>query len=126
MSGGGRSNARSVVIAGLAAGLTVAEIARQANVGEATIRRWRKNPDFTQAVENARAELISSTVGRLSDSATAAVQTLRELLSPTQPPSVRLGAARAVLELGVRLRESEELAKRVAILEEIIQSEGRR
>lgn len=126
MAGGSRANAKSAVLAALAAGLTVQEAAKQCGVGERTIYRWKRNPDFAKAVDDARTELIGRTVGRLSDSATTAVQTLRELLSPTQPPSVRLGAAKAVLELGVRLRESEELARRIAALEDTVLKETKR
>lgn len=47
--------------------------------------------------------------------------TLGELLNATSD-SVRLGAARAVLELGVRLRETEELELRIASLEQRVPS----
>ena len=100
--------------------MTVVEVARQAGVGEATVRRWRKNPAFAKAVEDARSELISNTVGRLSDSATAAVAVLKRLLSEDTPPSVRLGAARAILEMASRYRESEELERRLTVLEEAV------
>lgn len=120
MAGGSRANARAAVIAALAAGLTIRETAQQTGVSEGTIYRWRRKPDFTKAVESARSELISNTVGRLSDSATAAVAVLRRLLSEDTPPSVRLGAARAILEMASRYRESEELERRLTVLEEAV------
>jgi hypothetical protein len=47
---------------------------------------------------------------------TEAADTLRALLR-AKSRSVRLGAARAILELGTRLRESVELEQRIAALE---------
>lgn len=106
--------------------MSAPEVARQCGIHEATVRRWLRRADFKAKVDAARGELVSQTVGRLSDSTTAAVLVLKRLLSEDTPPSVRLGAARAILEMAARYRESEELAKRVAALEEIVQSEGRR
>jgi HEAT repeat protein len=47
-----------------------------------------------------------------------AADTLRDLLT-AESESVRLGAARAMLELGVRVRDSVELGERVAELERL-------
>jgi len=67
--------------------------------------------------EAARAELVSRAVGSLADASAAAVTTLRALLE-ADSESVRLGACRAILDLGLRLREAEELERRIAALEE--------
>jgi len=40
-------------------------------------------------------------------------------MAPAVAPTTRLGAARAVLELGTRLRESEDLERRLAALEAV-------
>lgn len=117
MASGDRGSARAAVVAGLAAGLTKTEVARQTNVSHTTINRWLKQEEFRQWVEDARAELVSRTIGRLVDATTGAVATLVELLGPGTPPAVRLGAARTILEMAVRYRESEELEKRLAALE---------
>ena len=53
----------------------------------------------------------------MADAAGEAAATLRGLLG-ARNELVRLGAARAILELGVRLREAGELAERIAILED--------
>jgi hypothetical protein len=50
--------------------------------------------------------------------ANEAVRTLLELLKGASPPAARLGAARAVLELGMKVRETAELEQRLAALEE--------
>ena len=120
MAGGVRANAQAVAVAGLAAGLTMTEVARQAGVSDRTIRRWLKRDAFRRRVEDARTELITGTVGKLADSAGEAVATLRQLLREGNPPATRLGAARVILEMASRYRESEELERRLTVLEEAV------
>lgn len=125
MAGGARTNARAVAVAALAAGLPQGEVARRAGVSDRTLRRWLKQDAFRRQVEDARAGLISSTVGRLADATTDAVATLVALLGTGNPPAARLGAARAILEMANRYRESEELEKRLAALEEAVAARER-
>jgi hypothetical protein len=54
-----------------------------------------------------------------------AVKSLLALLKDTVPPAVRLGAARAVIDLAAKMRESAELEPRVAALEQHIAAGGR-
>ena len=61
--------------------------------------------------------MVGRAVARLSATSTLAADCLRELLE-AKAETVRLGAARAILELGSKLREHEELAERIAALEE--------
>jgi lambda repressor-like predicted transcriptional regulator len=118
MSGNGRTWARSRVVAELAAGSTVAAAAKTAGVAERTIRRWLAEPAFKSEVDAARAQMVSDALGRLSDSATAAARALRAIVEDNQmPPGVRVSAARNILEMGTRLRESVELEQRIAALE---------
>lgn len=56
-------------------------------------------------------------MGRLADISTKAVDTLEALLG-AESDSVKLGAARIILEAGTRLREIVELEERLAELEE--------
>lgn len=108
------------LVAALAAGATYAEAAARAGVSERTARRRMDDPAFRAALDDARAEVVSRAVDRLSATATDAVDTLAALLDPGVPPPTRLGAARAVLELGSRLREEHDLAARLGALEEAL------
>jgi hypothetical protein len=116
-AGGDRQDADQALVAALAAGTTKQEAARLIGVGERTIYRRLEDPEFRRCVDQARGELVSRTVGRLTDASTAAVTTLRALLE-AESESVRLGACRAILELGRKLRESAFELLRLAELEE--------
>jgi hypothetical protein len=100
----------------LAAGTTLRVACRKDNVGETTVKRWLKDPLFLRRVTELRSEMTNRALGRLCDGMAFAADALRKLLS-AESESVRLGAARAVLELGTKLRESVELEQRVTALE---------
>ena len=113
----GRRSADAVLIARLAAGATRADAAAAAGVGQRTVYRRLNDAAFARQVAAARAALVSQAVGRLADAASAAAATLRALLD-AEPESIRLGAARAVLELGAKLRAADELEARIVALEQ--------
>src|SRR5205823_14914021 len=106
------------LIVALASGSTVQDAAATAGVSVATAHRRLADKGFQHCVTEARDELVSLTVGRLAKATSRAVDTLDALLGDQTPPAVRLGAARAVLEMAAKYREAEELTERVAALED--------
>ncbi len=126
MSGGNRKNANEALITALAGGSKIEDAAREAGISESTAYRRLRDPDFRKKVADARAEMVSQAIGRLTLASTGATVTLIKLLAEPTPPAVRLGAARSILELGAKLRESEELEQRVAALEESMAQEADR
>jgi hypothetical protein len=115
MATNGRNN--DALALALAAGDSIAAAAAKAGMGERTAYRRLADPDFRRRVAELRAEMIGRALGKLADGMTEAADVLRQLLAGQTPPAVRLGAARSILELGVKLRESVELEQRVAALE---------
>jgi hypothetical protein len=114
VSGGARQNADAALIASLAAGKTVQDAAADAGVSVATAHRRLAEDGFRQRVTAARDEMIARAVGQLSEAAADAVAALRDLLKPATPPAVRLGAARAALEMALKGREATDLAEEIA------------
>lgn len=113
-----RRNDGPLVIA-LASGKTIPEASVATGLCQRVISRRLKEPAFVRAVADARAEMIARATSMLADASAEAVRTLRDLLK-SDKPMIRLGAARAILELGTKLRESEEYEKRIAALEAAI------
>jgi hypothetical protein len=106
-----------VLVAAIAGGATIADAASRANVSESTVYRRLSEPVFQREITQARSDMVSQSSGRLAVLAAAAAMTLGNLLKANSE-TVRLGAARAILELGGKLRETEELEARIAALEE--------
>jgi hypothetical protein len=102
----------------LAAGRTQPEAAKSAGCGTRTIKTWlHDQPAFGRRVAELRSEMTSRALGRLADGMASAAETLGFLSRKGKSETVRLGAARAVLELGNKLREAVELEARIAALE---------
>ncbi len=111
-----RRKGDDALVVALARGQTCRAAAAEAGISEKTAGRRVQEPAFRQAVATARSQMFSEAVGQLAEAAVEAAGTLRALLA-AQSETVQLGAARAILEAGPRLRESEELAARVSELE---------
>jgi hypothetical protein len=120
----GRRNADDMLMLALACGATLENAAAQAGVSKSTVRRRAKDPEFQAQVQALRADMVQRTSGALTAAGTESVRTLLDLQKPTAPPPVRLGAAKAVLEIGMKVREMAELQQRLAALEEQMAGEG--
>jgi hypothetical protein len=105
------------LILALASGATVQGAARQCQVHERTVYRRLEDPAFQARVQEARGEMVKRSAGMLTAAAGESVRTLLSLQKDSAPPAVRLGAARAVIELGIKVRELADLESRIAALE---------
>ncbi|MCY2991310.1 MAG: IS630 transposase-related protein [Planctomycetota bacterium] len=119
MAGGSRKKAESAFVAAIVTGGTVADAAKTARIGERTAYAWLKRGDVRSEITEARGRMVSQACGRLSDACTAAADTLRALLL-AESETVRLGAARSLLEMTVSLRREVDFAERVAAIEAYI------
>src|SRR5437870_3553232 len=108
MAENGRLKGDHALLLAMAEGRTVREAASVANVSERTATRRLADPDFHRRVVEARAEMMARALGKLADGMAEAADALRQLLG-AKSESVRLGAARSILELGNKLRESAEI-----------------
>jgi hypothetical protein len=97
---------------------TLGAAARRCGVNEKTLRRWRaEDEEFKQAFAQARTARFHEAMDRVQALTITAVATLEALMGPTAPPTVRLGAARTVAELGMHQHEADTIVKRLDELE---------
>ena len=102
----------------VAGGQTVKAAAESCSCSERQGYRISATPEFKSRVSAIRAEMTSQAVGELSAAASEAVTTIRELLASTNEPSVRLNAAKAILNALGPMSELGELRERLATLEQ--------
>jgi hypothetical protein len=119
----GRRNADEALALAVASGQTLRAAAEVADVSERTAARRWSDLGFRRRVDALRSEMAGRALGRLADGLTEAADTLRGLLK-ADADTVKLGAARALLELGTKLRESVELAGRVEEIERLLSEDG--
>ncbi len=89
----------------LACGATVEAAAKQCQIHERTVYRRLGDRDFKARLQEIRTDMVRRAAGMLTAAANEAVRTLLNLQKDSTPPAVRLGAARAILEMGIKLRE---------------------
>jgi hypothetical protein len=115
----GKANADELIATALAAGATAAEAATQAKVNPRTVFRRLQDQGFRDRVAELRGQMLSRTLGKLSDGTVEAAEALREMVKE-ETGAVRLGAAKALIDLTVKVRESVDLEEQVKELEQRI------
>jgi hypothetical protein len=88
----------------LASGATFAEAAEAAGVSKSTVQRRMADPSFRAGVGAERDDLIARVRGGMIARAECAALVLMELAQSGRSESVRLGAARSILELALDTR----------------------
>ncbi len=112
-----RQSIDEALLLALACGGTVENAARSAGTSARTAHRRLQEPGFQQRLRAMRCDMVQRTAGMLTAASLESVKTLLALQEGSQPPNVRLGAARAIVELGLKVREMTEVHERLAVLE---------
>jgi len=118
-----RAQAATVAALAVAAGKPIATAAAEAGIGERTLYTWLRKTEFKRRVDELRDRLVSEAVGKLSKSMGSAADVLEKLLR-SRDEGTRLKSSRAILELAVRLRDHDEMARRLADLERRLDEGG--
>jgi hypothetical protein len=106
----------------LAYGSTVKQAAAAAGVSERTAYRRLDDPEFVAKLDAIKADFMERAVRMLSATSIESIKTLVSLQSQSVPERIRLGAAKAALSLGIRIREEQELSRRLEGVEQMLKS----
>jgi hypothetical protein len=120
----GRRNADDQLLLALACGATLEGASRQAGVSLRTANRRAADAEFKRRLNGLRWEMVQRALGMLTAAMGESAKTLVVLQKETVPSSSRLGAARAVFEIGMKLREQHDLEQRLVALEERLDAEA--
>jgi hypothetical protein len=113
-----KKNEDSLLLA-LACGATVEAAARQCGLSERTVYNRLGDDEFKKRLERVRADMVDRSAGMLTAAGGEAIRTLLTLQKDSTP-TVRLGAARTILEMGLKIRQMVDLEQRMAELEELV------
>jgi hypothetical protein len=98
---------------------SVEEAARVAGVAPRTLYRWLKQKEFDAAYREARRAAFGQAIARLQQMSGAAISVLgKVLVDPNTPASTKVRAVDSVLNHAAKAMELEDIAVRVAALEE--------
>jgi hypothetical protein len=97
---------------------TIGESAAQCGISERTLLRWLAEPEFSEAYQKAKSDLLAAATGKLRFESVKAVDVLATVAGNAEAPaSARAGAARAIIQLALDANTAENLEARIAILE---------
>jgi hypothetical protein len=109
-----------VLLAALLSGATLKAAAEQADCSERTLRRRLGDEAFRGRLDEARREVLSAIVARLTAAGDRAVGVLLELLEEPTPAAVRRAAAKDVLASLETLGVAPDLLTRLERLEVLL------
>lgn len=102
----------------LASGSTCEQAAAVSGAGLTTVKVWSSScPAFKARVVALRGELTGRAVGLLADGMADAATALRTLCNESEDEAIRLKASVALLDCGLKVRESVEIEARLSALE---------
>lgn len=120
----GLTRKREKAILALLSHRTIKEAAESVGIGEATLWRWLQDQDFQKAYQSARREAVRQAIASLQQASGEAVAVLKELmLSESTPATVRVTAAKAIIEYSIKAVEVEDLAVRVDELKTLFEDQ---
>lgn len=89
-----------------------------AGVSESTLYRWRTEPEFKAIMDRVKADALDTASNNLAALSAGAVEVLQGIAyNEEAPPAQRVSAARAMLETAFKLREQDDIIKRLDALE---------
>src|SRR5215510_760248 len=98
---------------------TTRAAAAVARVSETTIWRWLADPVFSKAYRSSRSQLLDRILTQLQARGQDAIEALADVMKDADsPPSARVSAARAILEIALKARDSLEIEERLKALED--------
>ena len=112
---------RARALAALMTSATVKSAAALSGVGERTLHRWLRDPEFAAQLAEVEAELVDAAARRLLSLTDDAIRSLAQLSAGAEDDGVRLRTAVAILDQAARWRESASIEKRVVALEQGVQ-----
>lgn len=103
---------------------TVSEAAKTVGIGETTLYRWLREPDFQEAYREAKYDVVQQALSQLQQACGEAAGVLREIMKdPKVPPYTRVSAARTILETSIKAVEQDVLEARIEKLEQFIEDQ---
>ncbi len=119
--------AQLTAIAQLILGANYSDAATAAGVNVATLRNWRRNdPVFSAELAQQKKEVMSQSMGKLTDQAGKSIETLIEIRDNKEgSQGLRFKAASKLLDLALHVSTVEELQSEIDRLNRRLNESGR-
>jgi DNA-binding NarL/FixJ family response regulator len=115
-----RKTADPILLSALASGLSLQQAALKAGISISTAKRRVADDAFKAELTAMQDECVAAARAVLLDNSAVAAATVASLLSQKFPPSVRLAAARTILEYGPTVQTAKQIEDRLAEVERLL------
>lgn len=99
---------------------TIAQAAQKIGVSAPTVQRWLRDESFVAELRAVQADLLQAATVTLATAQADSLKTLEDLRDNSSSDTVRLGAARTLVELFFKFRENSDIEERLQALEAAI------
>lgn len=114
----GQGRKKKAAVIALLSEKTLLEAAEKAKISERTLIRWKQEPKFAAAYQQAQEQVLDESLNHLRRSSLGFAKTIAELAQDTSLPGVvRLQAASRGLELLLRFHSMFDVERRLTQLE---------
>ena len=96
---------------------TLSQGARSANIGRATLYRWLQDEEFRQALNRLRSEAADLATSELQALMLKGIMVLSQAMEDPSP-DIKLRAARATLYLALKVKDIEEIQRRLELIDD--------
>jgi hypothetical protein len=124
VSGGRKRRRQDEFITSLLSHSSVEAAAAAAKIGRATAFRWLRDADILERLREARKDAWGRAMAQLQEAGPEAVEALRRTLREAESEAARVSAAKAFLEMGLRVVELNDIEDRLTRLEAIAKGRG--
>lgn len=95
------------------------DLMNELNLSRNTIKRYKKDPELQQIVQERRAELVTAAVAQMQDYLSEGVQALIDIIhDPDTPAQTRVNAIQLIFNQCRDWMTTTDLQKRLAVLED--------
>ena len=109
---------KELALSALMTETTLQKAAKVAGIGEVTLWRWLKEKEFIEAYRVLKREAVTQAVARLQQISCKAVDTLKQVMEDKDSPaSVRVSAAKSIIEMAIKAVELDDITKKIEELE---------
>ena len=112
-----RARKAELFIAALLSNKSIEEASKKAGISTISGRRWLRDAQFVEQFRRTRQEVMKHVVARVQRASAEALDTLCHVQMKGDSDSVRVTAAKAVLDLAFKVHELEEIEQRIEKLE---------
>ncbi|MSR54227.1 MAG: hypothetical protein EXS09_13180 [Gemmataceae bacterium] len=123
MSQNDHAGKRSLLLHGLVSGKSVAQAAEAAGVSLKTAYRQLNKPEFRERLNQLRGYMLAGATSRMANGMDHAVDALFTLLND-ENSSIRIRASRAIIGLGLKMRDAVETNERLTEVERELAERG--